>query len=987
MKSALSPYVFVVLIFLGFSIQTSAQVKVPFDPRNSEFSPFRDKFELRGDFVILGNTNLTLENYGEELKNDNNMVFVDVDNDPNTFNSSMARLEIGAINNQPGGCASVVFAGLYWVGRGSPNTLFSVTKNGKTKQFDKREIKIKSGLSNQYTLIRAGEDDIRFPVGLDDQNDLGIFVGFADVTEYVRNSSNLDFYVADIGLLEGTNYHIGGWAMVVVFQDPQMPFREITVFDGYAYVRGDYPEEFNIPVSGFSTVEQGDVNVKLGILAGEGDIVASGDFFAIEKGIDTDNFIRLSHEGNTEDNFFYSSINTGGNARLPNLKNNTGLDLAVFNIPNEGNQIIGNSQNSLKFRYGTSWDALVIFNLTTAIDIRPPVIEAHHYLENINEASVDDVPEVFPDDELTFSVDIKNIGGVALSENSLSIPLPRPIQLIGTDIEYFFPSNNTGVPEVRTDLNGNPFLFWFFGDLPLGNDPDEVLARLTYTIKISNECAELLFSCNQSFHLDGKVSGKDSITGKFYPNTDFVRDYQDSEGGLCTHQPIYGALEYDIAAAEYLAKNCGVDDDVLKIDVCSSENPESISWELAAQRFPNGTRFFNEFPLTDKSVEYGDPTERNFPIDQHATFFAVFGDQQLCFKQFKFIENQIELDVDIQVSCEDVNGPSMVTIRPTNGIEPFLFYWNGELAPDTPTRVLGPGFHNLIVSSGNCSKELSIEVPARKNFDLVLDSTNSIVSNLCYNSSTGKLSMQVIGEGLFPTLTVTGSLANGDRYEQILENVTAGYFEFTTLEAGLYRAVLVDPNGCEKSIEKVITALPSITTSFSFSSLSFINSGFFIAKSDIEFDITTNLEDNWEVFWDFGDGGKSDERSPIHQYASSGEYVVSLTVKDEFGCEYATSKILRIEGQFLRFPTAFSPNGDGKNDSFFPVFADIEQIKFWIFDRWGEMLYYSSDKGSLGWDGTINGVKAPNGTYIFKVEYWHREGRWATETGSFLLVD
>ena len=987
MKSFAIFCVILIFTFWGLPFQTIGQVKVPFSPRISSFPPAKEKFELKGDFVILGNTNLTLESYGDELKNDKQMVFVDVDNDPNTFNSSMARLEIGELNNQAGNCSSVFFAGLYWVGRGSPNTNFSVTKNGKTKLFDKREIKIKSGPDSEYTVFTANDDDIRFPVGLDDQNDLGIFVGFVDVTEFVRNSSDSDFYVADIGLIEGTNYHIGGWAMVVVYQDSQMPFREITVFDGFAYVRGDYPEEFNIPISGFNTVEKGDVKVKLGIMAGEGDIVASGDFFAIEKGVDTDDFVNLSHETNSEDNFFYSSINTGGNARLPNLKNNTGLDLAVFNIPNEGNQLIGNSRKSLKFRYGTSWDALVIFNLTVAIDIEPPIVEAHHYLEEVNGTQVEDIPEVFPGDEMTFSVDIRNVGGVALTENSLSIPLPSNVQLKNYDIKYFFPSNNNSTPEVRTDLNGNLVLYWYFGDLPLGVDSNEVLIKLTYSINVISECAALLFSCNQNFELDGSVSGKNFQTGNLYPTTEFVRDYYVLDGGLCTQEPIFGALQYKISTSEYLLTNCTIDDDSLKIEFCASDNTESINWELAADIFPAGTKFYNEFPLTNESIEYGEQTKMDFPIGDQGIFYAVLSNQDQCFARFKFVENRIEFDVDIQTLCGDSSGSSQVTILPSNGIEPFLFFWNGETLPDNPIRFLEPGSYSVKVQAGNCFKEIDIEVPFREDFDINLDTANSIVRDLCHDSTAGILTLQVIGNGVYPILQVKGELLNGQQYEMILENVTAGNYEFNSLPPGKYKAVLVDSNGCEKSVEQEITSFQNVTLSFSHSAASFINSGFYSTNSDIFFEITTTLPDSWDVFWDFGDGGQSKDRKPIHQYSAGGEYLVSLIVKDEFGCDHETSKVLRLEGQFVRLPTAFSPNGDGKNDFFFPVFADIDQIKFWVFNRWGEMLYFSTDKGSLGWDGTINGTKAPNGSYVCKIEYWHREGRWATETGSFLLVD
>src|SRR5690606_36417867 len=80
-----------------------------------------------GDFALIGNTNLTLQNYGNQVQNGNNpMKYVDVDSPDAmglggtpTFNSSSARLEFSAENGANPECSRVVFAGLYWSGRAS----------------------------------------------------------------------------------------------------------------------------------------------------------------------------------------------------------------------------------------------------------------------------------------------------------------------------------------------------------------------------------------------------------------------------------------------------------------------------------------------------------------------------------------------------------------------------------------------------------------------------------------------------------------------------------------------------------------------------------------------------------------------------------------------------------------------------------------------------------------------------------------------------
>ena len=72
-----------------------------------------------------------------------------------------------------------------------------------------------------------------------------------------------------------------------------MKWRDITVFDGHSYVAGNITADFEIPVSGFNTVQAGPVNLKLGMIAGEGDRGITGDYFQIRNHQNT-NWITLS---------------------------------------------------------------------------------------------------------------------------------------------------------------------------------------------------------------------------------------------------------------------------------------------------------------------------------------------------------------------------------------------------------------------------------------------------------------------------------------------------------------------------------------------------------------------------------------------------------------------------------------------------------------------------------------------------------------------
>lgn len=95
--------------------------------------------------------------------------------------------------------------------------------------------------------------------------------------------------------------------------------------------------------------------------------------------------------------------------------------------------------------------------------------------------------------------------------------------------------------------------------------------------------------------------------------------------------------------------------------------------------------------------------------------------------------------------------------------------------------------------------------------------------------------------------------------------------------------------------------------------------------------------------------------------------VVELNVTDSLGC----ASIYTIQPEYIctpYLPNAFSPNADGRNDTFFPfVVCPNATYTLQIFDRWGNLVFESSDS-NLEWDGQINGKAAPIGVYVYVVQ-------------------
>ncbi len=85
-------------------------------------------------------------------------------------------------------------------------------------------------------------------------------------------------------------------------------------------------------------------------------------------------------------------------------------------------------------------------------------------------------------------------------------------------------------------------------------------------------------------------------------------------------------------------------------------------------------------------------------------------------------------------------------------------------------------------------------------------------------------------------------------------------------------------------------------------------------------------------------------------------------------------------------PTAFTPNGDGKNDVLRPIVVGMKQFDhFSVYNRWGQQIFTTQTNGK-GWDGTINSVPQPAGTYVWWVSATDYKGAPYFKKGTVTLI-
>lgn len=140
----------------------------------------------------------------------------------------------------------------------------------------------------------------------------------------------------------------------------------------------------------------------------------------------------------------------------------------------------------------------------------------------------------------------------------------------------------------------------------------------------------------------------------------------------------------------------------------------------------------------------------------------------------------------------------------------------------------------------------------------------------------------------------------------------------------------------------------------------------------------------WE--WNFGDNTYSNEQSPSHYYTAPGDYEVMQIVANGYGCSDSVVHPVHILEESTFFaPNAVSPNGDGLNEIFLPRGAGIVDYKLYIFDRWGELIFTSTDIDE-GWDCTYKGILVKPDVYVWRAIITDLNGNTNDYYGHFTVI-
>jgi gliding motility-associated-like protein len=282
----------------------------------------------------------------------------------------------------------------------------------------------------------------------------------------------------------------------------------------------------------------------------------------------------------------------------------------------------------------------------------------------------------------------------------------------------------------------------------------------------------------------------------------------------------------------------------------------------------------------------------------------------------------------------------------------------------------GPGFSSYLWSSGSNTQSIAAStaglywVQVSNSFNCSSrDSMNVLAVFPKPSISLGRDTVLCAGS----TVTLSPGAGFGSYLWQ--DNSTGS--SFTTGTAGTYWVLVSNGNGCKAADTMKVLRISPIPKNFAP-----VNAAMCLYEP-----ILVKGRGVYQTYlWSTG-GTDNYTQVPV-----PGNYWLQVTNAD--GCTakedfaVADKNCLRV----IFFPKAFTPTGDGLNDTYKPgVYAPLQSYTMAIYNRWGERVFFTTDP-KKGWDGTYKGAAQDAGTFVWLSTYKFWDLPAVVDKGSFLLI-
>ncbi|MCL6266633.1 T9SS type B sorting domain-containing protein [Flagellimonas myxillae] len=607
-----------VACFVGLGQSMQAQ-EVPFTPRLNDGG--NTYLNIKGDYTFLSNSVMNSVSNGHDVNtpyngngsnNSLHVEYVDIDSDPSTFNSSSSTLSLPS-------CSQIYWAGLYWAGNydverdGDHRSRYVSGYTDDPNHYDVTQVKFRVPGSSTYIDLQA--DTAADPVGEEDDiivngyntlpNDP--YVCYKNVTNVLQGLADPtgDYFVGNVrGTRGATTYGCAGWTLVVIYENPTLPGKYISVFDGYEGITTQSGNSTaDITVSGFNTIPTGPVNARIGVSTLEGETSLSGDTFGIVSNSSA-SFTDISDAANPNNNFFNSTISEdGANVTTRNVSstNAIGFDSDVFDLNNPSNSIIDNGDTSATLRLGTSGDWFASFLVTFGVEIIEPTIVLEKKVEDIGGNDITGLG-VNLGQYLDYVLSFVNTGNDDATNYTIRDILPANVTLDETTITM--PAGVT----YTYDSSTREVVFNIPDNLVEEGDP---VSEIRMRVRVAENCFDFIDACTDIIENLAYSTYEGIINSNQISDDPSVSDFDDC--GFTTPGATNFLLD-DLSACNFTrtVQLCG--DDVL---LDAGDNFDAYVW----YRDENGNNLIDgsDTVLNDGDPD-GDPS--TFLVSETGTFMV-----------------------------------------------------------------------------------------------------------------------------------------------------------------------------------------------------------------------------------------------------------------------------------------------------------------------------------------------------------------------------
>ncbi len=312
------------------------------------------------------------------------------------------------------------------------------------------------------------------------------------------------------------------------------------------------------------------------------------------------------------------------------------------------------------------------------------------------------------------------------------------------------------------------------------------------------------------------------------------------------------------------------------------------------------------------------------------------------------------------ISCFNANdGKAEASV--SNGIPPFSYVWSNGEYTNTFQRQheitsLHEGVYGVTVSD-HYGKQVFASVFLENPPDLFIEEVRKQHIR-CYNRADGTL--HIIPEGGTPEY---------DFYWQHTNNTNAYQAGLST---GTYYVTVYDHNHCTVDTAITLNEPELLIVKYD------IVHPYCPVSEDGKIRLSVHggnpFDDGGEPYYSYNWSVPSDANADSLDGLNPGVYF--YTVTDKSGCHVSDSVLLIADQDIcIDIPSAFTPNGDGVNDTWEIRYIDAyyPNAKMEIFDRYGRLVYLSS-RGYIPWDGRKKGKFVPVDSYYYVLTFVDTEG-------------